>query len=122
MSILMYFQTVGRDALPHPQGMLSSTCILSEEVIQSANDHIRQHTCTKKPHEKKTGLYQKLSEEKRTEVGSYAAENGVAAVVWHFMKELPKSLNESMVLGMKCHYLEELSRKRKAYAYQCRHW
>ena len=112
MSILMYFQTVGRDALPNPQGRLSS--VLSEETIQSANDHIRQHACIKKPSEKKRGLYQKLLEEKKAEVERYTAENGVAAAVWRFAKELLKSPNESMVRGMKCHYLEELSRKRKA--------
>ena len=58
-------------------------------------------------------MYQKLSEEKQAEVGRYAAENCVTAAVWHFTKELPLSLNESMVRGMKHCYLEELSRKRK---------
>ena len=112
MSILKYFETIGRDALPHPQGRLSS--VLSEETIQSANDCIHQHTHTKKPSEKKKGSYQKLSEEKKAEVGRYATENGVAAAVRHFAKELPKLLNESMVRGMKRRYLEELPRKRKA--------
>ena len=112
MSILKYFETVGSDALPHLQGMLSS--ILSEETIQSANYCIHQPTRTKKPTDKKRGSYQKLSEEKKAEVGRYAAENGVAAAVRHFAKELPKSLNESTVRGMKRRYLEELSRKRKA--------
>ena len=89
MSILKYFETVGRDALPHRQGRLSS--VLSEETIQFANDYIRQHTHTKKPSEKKRGSYQKLSEEK-AQVGRYTAENGVAAAVRHFLKELLKSL------------------------------
>ena len=112
MSLLKYFETVGRDALPHPQGRLSS--VLSEETIQPANDYIRQHARTKKHSEKKRESYQKLSEEKKAEVGRYAAENGVGAAVRHFAKELPKSLNESTVRGMKRRYLEELSRKRKA--------
>ena len=73
ISILKYLETVGRDALPHPQGRLSS--ILSEKTIQSANDCIRQHTRTKKPSDKKRGSYHKLSEEKKAEVGRYAAEN-----------------------------------------------
>ena len=114
MSMSKYFETIGRNALPHPQGRLSSVHVLSEETIQSANDCIRQHTCTGKPSEKKRGLYQIFLEEKKAEVGRYTAENGVAAADQHFAKELPKSLNESKVQAMKRSYLEELSRKRKA--------
>ena len=86
----------------------------SEETIQSANHYIHQHTCTKKPSGKKRGSYQKLSEKKKVEVGRYTAENGVAAAVRHFAKQLPKPLNKSTVWGMKRRYLEELFRKRKA--------
>ena len=59
-------------------------------------------------------MYQKLSGEQKAEFGRYAAENGVAAAVGHFVKEVPESLNENMVRGMKRHYLEELSKKRNA--------
>ena len=59
-------------------------------------------------------MYQKLLDEKKAEVGKYTAENGVAAAVQQFVKELLKLLNESTVQVMKHHYLEELSRKRKA--------
>ena len=66
--------------------------MLSEETIQSANDHIHQCTGTKKSSEKKKGSYQKLSGEKKAEVGRYAAENCVAAAARHVAKELLKSL------------------------------
>ena len=52
-----------------------------KKTIQSANNHIHQQTRTKKPSENKRGSYQKLSEEKKAEVGRYAAENGVGAAV-----------------------------------------
>ena len=68
MPILKYFQTtrIGRDASPHPQGRLSS--VFSKETILSANDHVCQHTHAKKSSEKRRGLCQKLSEEKKVEV------------------------------------------------------
>ena len=54
------------------------------------------------------------SPHKRTEIGQYASNHGIAAAARHFSKRLERTINESTVQSMKRDYLEALRRKRPA--------
>ena len=57
---------------------------------------------------KKRGMYGAHSPELRAKIGRYAAENGNAACMRKYSKELNKTLNESTIRGMKSAYLKKL--------------
>ena len=111
MSILKYVQVHRASELPNPEGSLSKT--MSAASICCANEELRMvQEAAAKP--KKRGTYKKLSEEMKAKIGKFACENGVAAAVRKFSKDLEKPLNESTIRGIKQRYLVEVSRKRKA--------
>ena len=61
----------------------------------------------------KRGVYQKLSAEKKAEIGKRAAEHGVIGTVRYYTSKLPESLNERSVWTWKNVYTKEKQRLRK---------
>ena len=59
------------------------------------------------------GVYQKLSAEKKAEIGKRAAEHGVIATVRYYASKLPEPLKESSVRTWKNVYTKEKQRLRK---------
>ena len=103
MSLYRYFSAVSEvpASLPDPSGPLSK--IMPSSSIEAANSKVSPLLINTKENDtcsgnlKKRGSYQKLTAEKRAEIGRRAAEHGVVSTVRYYTSKLPEELKESSV-------------------------
>ena len=114
MSILNYFSRVDERypgvRLPHPDGLL--TTHVPSSAISAANDQVDHVLSTSKKPSRARRAYQKLSADKKAEIGEKAAETGVSATVRYYASKIPEPLKESSVRGWKNAFLREKKRLR----------
>ena len=115
MSLLKYFSRVDpryRDSqLPDPNGPLAR--VVPSSAISVANESVNVSLESNKKSATR-GVYQKLSAEKKAEIGKRAAEHGVITTVRYYASKLPEPLKESSVWTWKNVYTKEKQRLRKA--------
>ena len=103
MSILNYFSRVDERypgvRLPHPDGLL--TTHVPSSAITAANDQVDRVLSSSKKPSRATGAYQKLSADKKAEIGKKAAETRVSATVRYYASKIPETLKESSVRDWK---------------------
>ena len=112
MALLRYFKPVNSH-LPDPAGPLSAD--IPPPAIRQANLDVL--SVEKRDASAKTrarGSYGRLTDKQRAQIGKYASENGNAAAVRRFSKELDRPLNESTVRSIKKNYYQELGKKRSS--------
>ena len=113
MALLRYLKPV-KSHLPDPNGPLSAdippTAIRQANLeVLSVENSKRQDPSTKT---RTQGPYGRLTDEQRAQIGKYVSENGNAAAVRKFSKELDRPLNKSTVRSIKKNYYQELGKKR----------
>ena len=114
MSLLRYLSRVDpryRDSkLPDPNGPLARA--VPSSAISVANESVNVSLESNKKAANR-GVYQKLSAEKKAEIGKRAAEHGVMGTVRYYTSKLPEPLKESSVRTWKNVYTKEKQRLRK---------
>ena len=111
MALLRYFKPVNGH-LPDPAGPLSAD--IPPPAIRQANlDVLSVEKQDASAKTRARGSYGRLTDKQRAQIGKYASENGNAAAVRRFSKELDRPLNESTVRSIK-NYYEELGKKRSS--------
>ena len=91
--------------LPDPAGPLSAD--IPQPTIRQANLDV--FSVGKRDASAKTwsrGLYGRLADKQRAQIGKYASENRKTAAVRRFSKELDRPLNESTVRSIKKNYYQ----------------
>ena len=119
MVLLRYLKPV-KSHLPDPNGPLSAD--IPPTAIRQANLEVlsvENSKCQDPSTKTRTrGPYGRLTDEQRAQIGKYASENGNAAAVRKFSKELDIPLNESAVRSIKKNYYQELGKS----AHQAATW
>ncbi len=100
--------------LPDPSGLLARS--ITKSSILAANSKVREllNESNQSTSSTKTrGPYAKFNQNQKANVEKYAAENGVTAAVWQYIKEFP-ALKENTVRDWRDTYRLEISKKRSS--------
>ncbi len=99
--------------LPHPSGSLSRH--VPSSAISAANDRVNgvlMGTDSPSSRGAKRGAYQRISAEKKAEIGKMASSFGVSATLRFYASRLPQPLKESSVRDWKNAFVREKKRLR----------
>ena len=105
MALLKYFkrETSENNGLPDPSGPLTKS--VPSTSIAAANLNVR--SIIESQNRQKRGNYGKFTPEQKAMIGKRAAEHGVVAAVWYYIKQFP-NLKENTVRDWRNAYRLEL--------------
>ena len=94
------------------QGALSQEVPLSCDICGKYRSCCTEHVLQQSGEAKIRGTYQKMSSQKKAEIGKQAAEHRGLATVHYYTTKLPEPLKESSVCNWKNAYTAQLQRLR----------
>ena len=100
--------------LPDPCGSIGQE--VGKSLTEEANKEVSLvlENSTSLSTTKQREPYLKLTQQQKSTVANYAAENGAVAAIRRFSKEFGSTLKESTIRGWKKAYLQELHARKKS--------